>query len=83
MQRTAASSSGMKQHCHSSNLVLQMHKYIAELTLAPFGDEILPVRFQGSQINAFPVKQKSNLPSIVPLGMSLFCNEIKTGKIYL
>jgi len=29
----------------------------AKLTLAPFGDEIHPVRFQGPQINAFPVKK--------------------------
>jgi len=51
---------------------------LARLTLAPFGDEILPVRFQGSQINAFPVKQKSNLPSCVPLGMESILYEIKT-----
>jgi len=39
------------------------------LTLAPFGDEILPVRFQEPQTYAFPVKPKSNLYFSVPLGM--------------
>jgi len=42
---------------------------LARLTMAPSGDEILPMRFQGSQINAFPAKTKSNLPPSVPLGM--------------
>ena len=40
-----------------------------ELTLAPSGDESLPVRFQESQINAFPMKTKLNLRPGVPLGM--------------
>ncbi len=39
------------------------------LTLAPSGDESLPVRFQEPQTNAFPVKPKSNLSPSVPLGM--------------
>ena len=41
----------------------------AELILAPFGDESLLVRFQESQINAFPKRTNSNLPSSIPLGM--------------
>ena len=39
-------SSLAKTHGHSGNLILQVHKHIAELTLAPSGDEILPVRSQ-------------------------------------
>lgn len=39
------------------------------LTLAPLGDESLPVRFQEPQTNAFPVKPKLNLSPGVPLGM--------------
>lgn len=40
-----------------------------KLTLDPSGDESLPVRFQELQINAFPVKTRSNLPPSVALGM--------------
>ena len=42
---------------------------LVKLTLAPSGDEILPVSFQGSQINAFPIIFFLHLPSSVPLGM--------------
>ena len=48
---------------------LQKTTIAAELTLAPSGDEILPVRSQELQIIAFPAKTRLAKFSSVPLGM--------------
>jgi len=57
---TAASTFlGTKQHGQTVNDP-QMSKFVAELTLAPFGDEILPVRSRELQTNAFIQNQLQN-----------------------
>jgi len=48
---------------------LQMLKVIAELTLAPSGDEILPVRSQEPADQCLPDEKQINKIPSVPLGM--------------
>ena len=70
----------VKKHDHDSHLVLQTHKCIAELTLAPSRDEILPVRSQEPADQfLFDENKLAKIPS-VPLGMESTTATLETDK---
>ena len=63
--KTTANLIQPNQQCSTPILIHQVSKNIIELTLAPSGDEILPVRSQELQTNAFiKNKLKKHLPSV-------------------